>query len=182
MSERLRLFVGLELPAAVCAALCAWCDRVAPAAVRRVPAENLHLTLAFLGMRPAEEVSVVGSLLAGLAAEHPPGELGTAGALWLPQRRRPGVLTVALSDEVGLVALHGAVVVGLAGAIGFEPEARPLLAHVTVGRIARGALRRAVELDPPPALSFRAESLTLYRSHIGAAGVRYEPSTRVPLA
>jgi 2'-5' RNA ligase len=162
-------------------ALCAWCERVAPAAVRRVPAENLHVTLACLGKRPASEVSLVGPLLADVARARVVGELETAGARWLPQRRRPGVLTVALSHEPGLVALHAAVVSGLADAIGFLAETRPFLPHVTVGSISRGALRRAVELEAPPELAFGASSLTLYRSLLGAGGARYEPLARVQL-
>ena len=172
-----RLFVALDLPADVRAALCRWCDRVAPAGVRRVPAVNLHVTLAFLGSRSAEEAAAVASLLAELAGSDPPGELTTADALWLPPRR-PGVLTVALSGSAGLAALQAAVVAALVDAIGFEPERRPFRPHVTVGRVARGTSVRTVELEPPAALSFAAEALTLYRSHTGAGGARYEPLAR----
>jgi 2'-5' RNA ligase len=181
VSERLRLFVALELPAGVRAALCAWCDRVAPAGVRRVAVENLHVTLAFLGARPASEAAVVGELLAGVGGAHPLDELATAGALWLPPRR-PGVLTVAVPAGARLSALQEAVVAGLVEAIGFEPEARPFRPHVTVGRVPRGARLRAVDLDAPPVFEFRAQALTLYRSRTGPGGARYAPLARVPLA
>jgi len=173
-----RLFVALDLPADVRAALCRWCDRVAPAEVRRVPAVNLHVTLAFLGSRSAEQAAAVASLLAELAGSDPPGELTTADALWLPPRR-PGVLTVALLGSAGLAALQAAVVAALVDAIGFEPERRPFRPHVTVGHVARGTNSvRTVKLEPPAALSFAAEALTLYRSHTGAGGARYEPLAR----
>jgi len=174
-----RLFVALDLPDAVRTELAAWADRVAPAGVRRVPCENLHLTLAFLGTRSPEDAAAVGEGLPGLVDAHPPGELATAGALWLPPRR-PRVLTVALAACADLVALHAVVVGGLAGAIGHVPEERPFRPHVTVGRVPRGASVRAVALDPPPASEFHAEAVTLYRSHTGAGGARYEPLVRVP--
>lgn len=173
----MRLFVALELPADVRAQLAAWADAAAPRPVHRVPADNLHLTLAFLGSRSAEEASAAGALLAALA--QPLGVLRAAGALWLPPRR-PRVLTVALDVGEALAAMQADLVTALQAAIGFEREARPFRPHVTVGRVARDARvdgRRA--LDPPaPVVSFHAVALTLYRSHTGPGGSRYEPLAR----
>jgi 2'-5' RNA ligase len=76
-------------------------------------------------------------------------------------------------------ALQADLVCALEGAIGFEPERRPFRAHVTVGRVPRGTRLAACELDPPaPALAFAAPAITLYRSHTGGHGARYEPLAR----
>lgn len=176
----MRLFVALDLPGDVRAALAAWADAAAPAAVRRVPAQSLHLTLAFLGTREEAEARAVGGLLAQAARPLPAQH--AAGALWLPPRR-PGVLTVALRPDDALAALQAGLVTALQVAIGFEPERRAFRPHVTVGRVRRGTRIDARRpLDPPaPALSFRAPGLTLYRSHTGAGGARYEPLERVGL-
>jgi 2'-5' RNA ligase len=178
---RLRLFVALDLPPAVRARLAQWCERVAPAGVRRVPAENLHVTLAFLGSRRDDEAAAVAGLLARVATACPVGALATAGALWLPPRR-PGVLTVAIAAEESFAALQAVLVDGLRDAIAFEPERRAFRAHVTVGRVARGARVAAVALDPPPVLAFAPETLTLYRSLSGRGGARYEPLARAPVS
>jgi len=172
VSDRLRLFVALDVPDAVRAALAAWCDEVAPQGVRRVPAENLHMTLAFLGSRSVEEAAEVEALLAPVAA-WPVGSLATAGALWLPPRR-PGVLTVAIDAGDGLGALRSSLVARLREAIAFEPERRTFRPHVTVGRVPRGARVAADVPQPPPALEFDPCALTLYRSHTGRGGARYE--------
>jgi 2'-5' RNA ligase len=176
----MRLFVALDLPADARAALAAWADVAAAPDMRRVPAANLHVTLAFLGARGEDDAAAAGALLAGLA--RPLGTLRTAGALWLGPRR-PHVLTVALGAQKDLSSLHADLVTGLAAAIGFEPEQRAFRPHVTVGRVPRGAridMRR--ELDPPaPELAFDAGALTLYRSHTGAGGARYEPLSRADL-
>ena len=173
----MRLFVALDLPADVRAQLAAWCERAAPAGVRRVPAANLHLTLAFLGSRPAEDASAVARLLPEVARDV--GTLETAGALWLPPRR-PGVLTVALRAAPALAALQADLLAALTGAISFEPERRPFRPHVTVGRVPRGTRIPAHALDPPaPGLAFESPTLTLYRSHTGGHGARYEPLARV---
>ena len=174
----LRLFVALDLPATVRCELAAWCERVAPDRIRRVPADNLHVTLAFLGSRSAEEADAVAALLPEVA--EPLGELTTGGALWLPPRR-PGVLTVAVEADGRLAALHSAVVAGLQEAIGFEPEGRAFRPHVTVGRVPRDARLRPPSLPAPPALTFTAPSATLYRSRTQPGGARYEPVAIVAL-
>lgn len=175
----LRLFVALDLPVPVRRELAAWCDREAPDSVRRVPADNLHLTLAFLGSRSQEQADAVGALLPALAG--PLGEMTTAGALWLPPRR-PGVLTVALEASGRLPALHAALVAGLEEAIGFESEARAFRPHVTVGRVPRNVRLRPPSLAAPPKLTFAAPSMTLYRSRTQPAGARYEPVAIAALA
>jgi RNA 2',3'-cyclic 3'-phosphodiesterase len=172
-----RLFVALDLPADVRAALAGWADAAAPPAVRRVAQDNLHVTLAFLGSRDEGEAAAAGRLL----AEHvrPLAALHTADALWLPPRR-PGVLTVALRADDGLSTLQADLAAALARAIGFQAETRPFRPHVTVGRVARGTrLGTRSALAPPPQLSFAPPSLTLYRSHTGPGGARYEPLERV---
>jgi 2'-5' RNA ligase len=172
----LRLFVALELPAEVRASLAAWTAVAAPEAMRRVPAENLHVTLAFLGARPSADADAVARLLGALA--RPVGELAVDGALWLPPRR-PGVLAVGLQAGPALGELHADLVAGLGEAIGFEPERRALRPHVTVARARREARPRATAIDPPPpALAFAPEALVLYRSHTGPGGARYEALAR----
>jgi 2'-5' RNA ligase len=164
------------------AALARWAAAVAPAGVRLVPRENLHVTLTFLGSRSVEDAEAVAALLPDVAA--PLGAVSTGGALWLP-RRRPGVLTVALScgDAVGV--LRDRLVAGLVDAIGFEPEQRAFRAHVTVARVARDARSRVDarrELSPPvPELAFALPALTLYRSRTGPGGASYEALGRVGL-
>lgn len=178
MGEPLRLFVAVELPGEVRGALAQWADGAAPPEVRRVPVDNLHVTLAFLGSRSGAEADVVAALLPGVVS--PVGELRTAGALWLPPRR-PGVLAVALGDAAGLSALQAAVVAGLREAVGYEPEHRRFRPHVTVGRVRRGTLAATVVLPDPPEVAFEATGLTLYESHSGTGGSRYEALGRVSL-
>jgi 2'-5' RNA ligase len=172
----MRLFVGLELPAAARTALAAWGDAAAPPSMRRTPAENLHVTLAFLGARSAQDATAVGALLAEVSRAI--GQLVVDGALWLPVRR-PGVLAVSLTAGPALAQLHADLVTGLEGAIGVAPERRALRPHVTVARARRGERLRATELPPTPALQFEPSGLVLYRSHTGAGGARYEPLVRV---
>src|ERR671923_249697 len=65
--ERLRLFLALRLPERVLDVVEAW-QRDHLRDVRALPRDHLHLTLAFLGHRPAAEVdAIVGALRAATA-------------------------------------------------------------------------------------------------------------------
>jgi 2'-5' RNA ligase len=181
-----RLFVALELPAEVRAALARFGRAAADAdhALRAVRDDDLHVTLLFLGHRPLDEIDVAAGVVdeaaSGVAA--PLLELGAP--LWLSPRR-PHVLTVALADPShALAALQSAVAVGLVEALGLVPERRRFLPHVTVARVRRGAVPRREGL--PAATwgaggAFPGEAVTLFRSYLGGGPARYEPLLRVPL-
>ena len=176
MSKRRRLFVALDLPATVCSELEEWCAHVAPPGLRRVPAENLHLTLAFLGSRSDDASAAIAALLDRLAGTSALEALSTAGALWLPLHQ-PSVLAVAIDGGHGLVLLQAALVAELTRAVGFVPERRGFRPHVTVGRFPRDAVVSAKAFaapQAPPVLTFGAPALGLYCSHTGGRGARYE--------
>jgi RNA 2',3'-cyclic 3'-phosphodiesterase len=183
-----RLFVALDLPAAVRTELAGWAARQlgGVAGARLLDAESMHVTLCFLGGRDAEEVEAIARALR-VAAGTAPAPLSLGAPLWLP-RRRPRVAAVQLRDRegargasAGVAALQSALAAELARAGWYEREARPFLAHVTVARAGKGGLPTPPELTPPPAIRFTAETVSLYRSHTGPAGARYEPMATVRL-
>jgi RNA 2',3'-cyclic 3'-phosphodiesterase len=128
--ERLRLFLGLRLPGATLDAVAAWqqahLDRM-----RVVARSHLHVTLAFLGHRPAGELPGILAALRGAA--------GTVeGEIRLPVLRYRETRSVAMlvcgdeGDRAGALAddLH----VRLEALGVYRREARPWLPHLTVGR------------------------------------------------
>ena len=179
----MRLFVALDLPGAVVEALDGW-GRTAVAArpqvLRAVPAASLHLTLAFLGERPEEEVEAIGAAVLGCADAVPGLALGAPA--WLPPRR-PGVLAVDVVDPAGACGrLQGAVSAALVALGACSPERRPFRPHVTVARVRRGARVDRGALPPGPvAEPFSGTALTVYRSLLGPSGARYEPLARARL-
>ena len=184
--ESARLFVALELPDDVKAALAGWAaaELGAVDGLRTVSAEAMHLTLCFLGWRPVSEVQRIAAECAA-AADEPPVRLSLGEGLWLP-RRRPRVVAVGLeatsdSDSRRLDALQSKLAQALAAGGFYEPERRPFLAHVTVARVPGRAHVRPLELSAPERLSFTLSTVTLFRSHLGRGGSRYEPLARVRL-
>jgi 2'-5' RNA ligase len=176
---RVRLFVALDLPERVRLALAAWGAQVAQragGALRAVPPENLHLTLAFLGAREQAQAGAIGAIVAATTNAAP--QLTLTDPLWLPPRR-PNVLTVEVTDATGaLTTLHSSLVAALHEGAALAPEARPLRPHITVGRVRRNQRIDADLPEPPPSATFTATTLTLYRSITSPKGARYEPLAR----
>jgi RNA 2',3'-cyclic 3'-phosphodiesterase len=182
-----RLFVALELPGGVRAALAEWGSQAAAGdpALRAIGADALHLTLAFLGERGQDDVGPLRVAVRGCAT--PVGALSLGEALWLAPRR-PHVLTVAVHDaDAALARMQACVVAALAEAVGFAAEDRRFRPHVTVARVRRGARPRREALPPLPAARpavFAGEALTLMRSHLSPSThgpARYEALERVSL-
>ncbi|HXE44984.1 MAG TPA: RNA 2',3'-cyclic phosphodiesterase [Conexibacter sp.] len=181
-----RLFVALELPEPVAAALVAWRApllRELPA-LRALAPEALHVTLCFIGWRAQEAIGPIAGLVEQRArASGSVTGLALGAPLWLP-RRAPRVLGLALEDRHGqLAALQAQVVGALTDGGWHEPEARAYLPHVTVARVRRGeTVPRGTELPPPPALAFGGAAVVLYRSHLRRGGSQYEPLSVSSLA
>jgi 2'-5' RNA ligase len=178
LADSLRLFVALELPAPAREALVAFRDAAAaPEIWRPVAPEAIHLTLAFLGRRPATDVSTISDVLQTAPLDAP--RLALDGALLLPPRRAR-VLCASLSDLDGTLAdMQAAVSDGLAAAGVYTPEKRPFRAHATVARLRpRARPPRAIDVSPAP-LEFHGEALTLFVSRLHPSGARYEPLVRV---
>lgn len=176
--------MALDPPEEVKAATSAWGREAARTGkgMRPIDAEKTHITLAFLGYRDRAEAGVIAEAMARAAA--PAGELGLGAPLWLP-KRRPRSLAIAVNRESGemdeLGELRATLVAELAAAIGWEPERRSFLAHLTAVRMGRGFEMGSDPLPPTPPLTFTGESLTLYRSTLDSAGARYEALARETL-
>ncbi len=183
-AARLRLFIALELPEPVRRTLITWQQSVLAQrpTLRAVGAAGLHATLCFLGSRPRSDLEPVTSVCAGVGGRATALRLMLGEPLWLPMRR-PRVLAVALRDvDHALTPVQAALSQALANTCGYEPEQRAFRPHVTLARV-RGRERVVPEpLEPPPALSFDADTLTLYRSLLRASGARYEALLTVALA
>ena len=163
--ERLRLFLAFRLPDDVVGALVAWQGRELRGRV--VAPGNLHVTLAFLGSRPAEELPAVLGVLdrAAREATAPVFEL-----LRWRETRSAGMLE--LGDATGAGArLAGRLHEELAALGVFRPGRRPWLPHVTVLRYReRPRLRPALpELAP-----FVPSGAAAYLSRLHPSGAQYE--------
>jgi RNA 2',3'-cyclic 3'-phosphodiesterase len=172
--ERLRLFCALRLPPDPVAALVAW-QHAELHGGRIVAAESLHLTLAFLGHRPAGDLEAVAGALRGAAAGiEVPIVLRVHG-----YRETRSVGMVVLDDEKGRATALAARLHERLEALGlYVREARPWLPHVTVLRF-----RDRPRLRPPlPDLGGVSPSdAAVYLSRLRPGGAQYEVLEAVAL-
>jgi 2'-5' RNA ligase len=177
-----RLFAALELPGPVRSDLAAFGRAAADDdfALRAVGDDALHVTLAFLGHRPLDDIEPASAAVREAVAG-PVAALSLGDALWLAPRR-PHVLTVEVADGDGaLFALQERVVAALVDAVGYEPDRRRFRPHVTVARVRHGAAPRRGGLPAAPRAEFAGEAVVLYRSWLGGGPARYEALERVAL-
>jgi 2'-5' RNA ligase len=188
-TKKQRVFIALDLPEPVRAALSVWgrAELVDPA-LRPTRPESLHVTLAFLGDRGATEVEEIAAVVRRSGAPAPVMKL--EDPISLPRRRRAALFALpapsaAVSDlQRGLVARL--VTAGLC-----EPEERAFWPHVTVARVrpeGRGSRRPAAVMRRPGDLpegikhAFVSVRLALYRSELQSGGSRYVPLAQVELS
>ncbi|MBA2384179.1 MAG: RNA 2',3'-cyclic phosphodiesterase [Actinobacteria bacterium] len=164
--ERLRLFLALRLPDDAVAVLAEWQARELDGAGRIVPPEHLHVTLAFLGSRPAAELRAIAGALRDAAAAARPFELS-------PERyretRSAGMLVlIDESGEAGRLAMRLHRRLEELGV--YRRESRPWLPHVTVVRYRERPRRH----PPLPALGSVAPSdAAAFLSRLHPSGARY---------
>ena len=145
-----------------------------PPKITWVKPAALHMTLRFLGETDAAEAERVREALT------PPIAIAPFDVEWrglgaFPSPRHPRALWMGV---VRGAAQLGAVEAEVAGRLGtIDPEARPFLPHLTIGRIkmtGQGVdwpkVLKAVEVR---GVISRAERVTLYRSELSQRGPHY---------
>jgi RNA 2',3'-cyclic 3'-phosphodiesterase len=167
--ERHRLFLALRLPADVVELLAGWQSSELGSAgrtARIVPRENLHVTLAFLGSRPASELPAILDVLRQAAAGAEPMRLDVTG---YRETRSVGMLTLA--DEVGAATTLARRLHDELAELGiYRREARPWLPHVTVLRFRE---RPRLRLEAP-SLGWVSSDAAAFLSRLHPSGARYE--------
>lgn len=173
----MRLFAGLELPAAWRRSLAAAAAQLERAGVRGrfTRPENFHLTLVFLGetcRAPAAAAALEGVSVPPFPLRTAaPGRFAKRGGdvWWLGAEPHPGLLEAQRQLEAALRAA------------GFALEERPFRPHITLARQVRSPAgpEQAAPFLPPLACTVRR--LTLFSSERVDGILRYLPIYRRPL-
>lgn len=156
-------------------------------AFRWVPAENVHITMHFLGEIDRARADVLVHALAPPLAQ-PAFDVMTSAAGAFPAAGPPKVLWIGLAEGApALTTVHAELGARLRDA-GVPTEARPFSPHLTVARVrdrdrtqAREA-RRQLHLVPCPPIRWRVDRVVLMQSDLSGATPTYTALAHVGLS
>ncbi|XVH32902.1 RNA 2',3'-cyclic phosphodiesterase [Haloferacaceae archaeon DSL9] len=185
----MRLFVSVDLPAPLEAAVSDAQDRFRPAdCLRFVDPSQAHLTLKFLGDVGADRLPAVEAAIesAVTAANVAPFELTVSGFGVFPSLDYISVVWAGVDDGGReLTRLHEAIE-REATAVGFDPERHEFTPHITLARMDdardKETVRRVVADASPTLGAFRVEQIRLKESALGPDGPTYGTVRRFDLS
>src|SRR5512133_551916 len=176
----MRLFIAIALPADLKMTLGQL--RVEIQGARWVPAEQIHLTLAFLGEVAEPEVERLTRALAGIQTNE--FRLCFSGTGCFPNRHRPRVLWIGLEPHARLQELAGKVREAVIDC-GIAQEERPFSPHITLARLkliepggAYTFLDQPLKQKPAP---FFVREFILFQSRLTQQGAVHLPVKSFPL-
>lgn len=181
----MRLFAGLDLPAAVLENIGALIDHLRPAArLRWSPVTNLHVTTKFIGEWPEARLNEIQSALATVKGA--PLDIEVKGIGWLPNPHSPRILYATVRAPQALPDLAANTECALEP-LGIARETRDYKPHLTLARIGddRSGLpelrRRIAGLESDDFGRFTAAQFHLYLSQPGSGGSVYSKLASFPL-
>lgn len=146
--------------------------------------ESLHVTLRFFGKWPEERLP---ELIAACGAVEPPEavEIRLSRLAFLPSEHKPRIF-IAVGETPKPLADFQHRVEQAARALGFEPERRGFITHVTLGRIRDprhgGKLVAAAREWQADLGAFSTDHWTLYSSGLTLKGSIYTSLAQWPFA
>jgi 2'-5' RNA ligase len=162
-----RVFFALVPPPSLSRALAEIaCESARHARGRPVPAENLHVTLAFIGAWPSAQLPVLLDAAAGVHGEPIPLSLDRFGAF-----RRAGIAWIGSFVPPDALMQLAASLSQRMVAAGVALDAQPFRPHMTLARHCRGPYPQGTA-GP---FSFVADRFSLMQSETRAEGARYRP-------
>ncbi len=155
---------------------------------RWVKAENIHLTIVFLGHVKTEELDSIGEKVRNVCPEYGPFDIALKGVGCFPNMRRPRVLWLGLDGDIERMSHFRDDLQRALKAFGIKEEKRPFKPHLTLGRFrsTRKMGSRLEELlSKYAALESPVESLNelyLFKSDLKPGGAVYTKLRSWPLS
>ena len=175
----LRCFIAVEIADALKDAIGNVIEalRKSGADVRWVSHRNIHITLKFLGSTDKELTEKITASLKNKLLTYPRFYIRISGAGCFPDRRRPRVIWIGISDPGELKGIQKDVD-DVMKEFGFPPEERPFLPHITIGRARsqKGAMEMLKVLDGFSKTDFgeiEIKGVTLMKSELKPGGAEY---------
>ena len=188
----LRAFIAVEIPVGIHQAIKKQTAPIQAALnaslVRWVPAENVHLTLKFLGDVSPANIDLLKQMLSAEVSHHRAFEVRFEGLGAFPSPKRPRVIWIGIQAPAGLEALQHGIEAATA-TLGYPDEQRPFSPHLTIGRVKQSVnsagmqkIRAALEGTKLDSLgTAEVNAVHLYKSDLKPSGAVYTRLFSAPL-
>ena len=183
----MRLFVAVPLPTELTDRAAALLPAALPA-IKPVRAELMHLTLAFLGWTPDEQLDAVVAAARDAVAGESSFEVSFVGAGRFPATGRPRVVWLGIGAGAEALAALAARLVAALRTRDLTFDDRPFAPHLTLARVRDEAtgpeartIAAAVEAIEVPELRTRVERIAVVESQLSPKGPRYTARAELPL-
>ncbi len=148
--------------------------------IRWVAAENIHLTLKFLGDVSLTNLSILTDMIQTEISTHHEFDISVGGAGAFPNIRQPRIIWVGVEAPAELTAVQNGIEAA-AGRLGYAREERPFSPHLTLGRVSRNASTQEIKAISNVLEKTRVgflgatcvEKVHLYRSDLHPTGAVY---------
>jgi len=178
----MRCFIAIDLPDNVLRKVIQLKERLSTrvSTVRWTRAEQIHLTLKFLGEVPDSDVPVVCEYAQEVASQFEPMEFQVAGLGCFPPRGGVRIVWVGMADPTGELLRCQRACENAFADLGFKKEGRPFHPHLTIGRVNNpresDEIRRILKSNEDfDAGSYTADELVVYQSVLKKTGPVYTP-------
>jgi RNA 2',3'-cyclic 3'-phosphodiesterase len=188
----LRAFIAVEIPPGIHQAIEKKTASIRAALnaslVRWIPAENVHLTLKFLGDVSPANLEMLEQMLSMEVSQHRAFEMEFGGLGAFPNSKRPRVIWIGIQAPAGLAALHHGIEAATA-TLGYPDEQRLFSPHLTIGRVKQNVgsagmqqIRTALEETKVGSLGTTPVSAVhLFKSDLKPTGAVYTRLFSAPL-
>jgi 2'-5' RNA ligase len=183
----IRVFIGVELESQARAELTGVIERLASAeaaqGLRFADPANLHLTLEFIGSIADTDLTALGTACAEAVEDVGAFEMQLGGLGAFPRARAATTLFVSVMQGSDQLALLATKLAARTTAFGAPRPARRFVPHLTIARSKEPRdLRALTEQCRADVKNIaRVQHATLFRSHLGGRGARYEALARFAL-
>jgi len=140
--------------------------------------ENIHLTLKFLGNVSPNKIDSIKEELKKISKMHSPFEISLAGVGAFPNFRRPQVIWLGVDRGSELVIQIAGAIEKAMKRLGFPPEGRNFIPHLTLGRVKQRVNLEEIEpklrnYDNPDIPMVQVDRFGLIKSELHPEGAIY---------
>ncbi len=183
----LRCFIAIEIPETIRKSIADIIDSLKKSAsdVKWVSAENIHITLQFLGETEDSLIPDIKEALYKILAPYSPFYIKIAGVGCFPSGRRPRVIWVGIEESQSLTDLYKDIASEMVK-FGYRKEERGFTPHVTIGRVKSNRnvgemLRRLEEFKVTDFPDFEVQKIKLMKSELKPSGAKYYSLAEIPI-